>query len=304
MAQQPDLYNVLGVVKTASADEIKSAYRQLARKYHPDMNPGDKAAEDNFKQVSAAFDVLSDTKKRALYDEFGLDGLREGFDPQQARAYEQWGQRGGYPGGGGGGFEFDLGSIFGDLFGGRRGRQPAARGQDLEAAVTIDFLTALRGGELMVTMEGSRIKVKVPPGIQDGGRIRVAGKGHPGTRGAPAGNLVLMVTVGKHPRLERDGHDLVMKLPLSVSEAIRGGKLLVPTPDGGSVNLTIPPRSQNGKRLRLRGKGAIDPKGGPTGDLYVVLDVRLPTVEDGDLDDLASQLDRYYTGEADRPTQL
>lgn len=311
---EKDLYKILGVSRTASADEIKKAYRKLARQYHPDVNQGDEAAEERFKQVSAAFDVLGNAEKRALYDEFGLAGLRDGFDPAQARAYQQWaGGMGGGPGGPGGrgGFRYssegfgDLGDLF-EMFGGGRGRaRGPRRGNDVESSLRIDLLKALRGGPLSITVDGeSAINVSIPPGVADGKRIRLAGKGEPGVQGGPPGDLLLRIHVEPHPTLRREGDDLYMKLQVTLAEAISGAKLAVPTPDGATVTLTVPRRSQNGQKLRLRGKGAPKPGSEERGDLYVELDVRLPTATGEELDSLAEKLAGYYTNEAQRPTSL
>jgi DnaJ-class molecular chaperone len=150
----------------------------------------------------------------------------------------------------------------------------------------------------------SSLKVKVPAGIEDGGRVRLAGQGQPGRQGGPTGDLILRVHVRPHPHLKRDGRDLSMTLPVTIGELIAGGKVQVPTVEGGHVTLTIPKRSQNGRKLRLKGKGVPDVKGGQRGDLYVVLDVRLPTAEDGDLEKIAAELERHYADEARRPTRL
>ena len=308
MVKEKDLYAILGVEKTASADEIKKAYRKLARKYHPDLNKENARAEDRFKEVSAAFEVLGNEKKKKLYDEFGADGLRDGFDPAQARAYAQWGHGGGQQGGfHSGRFEsFEFGDILGDLFGGFRNARPGPqRGSDVESSISVDFLTAIQGGEVLLTLDRTdggqqKVKVRIPAGIADDGRIRLAGRGAPGMNGGPPGNLMITVKVKPHRLLRREGNVLYMTVPISVSEAINGAKVRVPTPDGGSINLTIPKRSQNGQKLRVRGKGPPDPKTGTAGDLYVMLEVRLPTDENEELESLASQLDEYYTDEAER----
>ena len=304
MVTEKDLYAVLGVAKTDSHDDVKKAYRKLARKYHPDLNKGNKRAEERFKDVSGAFDVLGDKKKRKLYDEFGAEGLREGFDPAQARAYQQWGHPGGSRSGR---FESaDFSSVLGDLFGGFRGapRGPS-RGSDIESSITVDFVTSIQGGEVLLTLERTdggqeKVKARIPAGIADEGRIRLAGKGTQGAGGGPRGDLMLTVKVKPHPILTRDGDVIYMTVPVSISEAILGAKIRVPMPDGGSINLTVPKRSQNGQKLRVRGKGAPNPKTGDKGDLFVVIEVKLPTDDNDDLETLASELDQYYTGEVER----
>ena len=291
-----DFYKVLGVSRDASPEELKKVYRQLAKELHPDHNPDDKAAEERFKEVSHAYDVLSDARKRKLYDEFGEMGLREGFDPDQYRAATQG--VGGFAGGGG----FDFGDLFGqaarggggqfefnleDLFGGRGVPGGAAyvraprRGADLQSEVTIDFREAVLGctRELNVrSAEGERsIKVRIPAGVRNEGKIRLRGQGGRGADGGPDGDLVLRVKVRKHPYFSIRGKQLHVKVPVTPLEAYAGAKVSVPTPEG-SVQLSVPAGSQNGAKLRLRGKG-IEQKGKPRGDLIAHLEVVLPPGE-------------------------
>lgn len=285
-----DLYETLGVSRTADADEIKKAYRKLASTLHPDKNPGKADVEARFKQVNHANSVLSDPAKRALYDEFGEDGLREGFDAEQARAYKRYAGAGGRRGAGQGGLPPDFfggagagGADFGDLFSeifaqqqGGRGRPRARKGQDLESSVTIDFAQAVRGTLLEIRPRGESgepVKVRVPAGAETGSRIRVAGQGAPGAAGGPPGDLLLAITVTPHPFFRREGLDLHVDLPVSLNEAYFGAKIRVPTPDG-SVTMTLAPASQGGQSVRLRGKGVT--RGKQTGDLYVHLQVKIP----------------------------
>lgn len=296
-----DLYAVLGVPKNAEADAIKKAYRRLAKDLHPDKNPGNKQAESRFKAVNHAYDVLSNPKKRTLYDEFGEVGLREGFDPEQARTYRAWSsrqQRGGpMPGGYGETFDLEdllrnagreggVGDVFGDLFGGRR-RGPS-RGRDLESEVTIDFASSLRGTtlELHPRGEDAPVTVRIPPGAEDKARVRIPGHGMK-SPGGPPGDLILVLHVTPHPCFKREGDDLHVELPVSVSEAYRGAKVKVPTIDG-SVSLKVPERTQSGAVLRLRGKG-VARKGRAPGDLYVHFVVKIPT---GDAPELGELVDR------------
>lgn len=312
-----DLYETLGVKRDTSAEDIKKTYRKLARKLHPDVNPGDAAAEARFKEVSHAYDILSDEKKRKLYDEFGEVGLRDGFDADQARAYQGWSQQRGRGRGAPGGFEgfdgADLGDLFGNIFGGGfsggmggagRGRRQARpmKGQDVEASMELDFLDAVRGCEKSITLrlptgdggaEPRTLRVRIPPGASDGGRIRLSGQGAPGPMGGPQGDLLLTLKVQPHPVLTRNGQDLELRLPVTVAEAIKGAKVQVPTLDG-PVSLRIPRRSQNGQRMRLKGKG-VPQKAGEPGDLYVVLEVTLPTLDEPRLDELADALEALYT---------
>jgi curved DNA-binding protein len=306
-----DLYTTLGVPKTADAAEIKRAYRKLTQQYHPDKNPGDKQAEDRFKEVSSAYDVLSDADKRKNYDEFGDMSLTQGFDPERARAYQQAARGGGggrRPRGAPGGMPFDesffsnagdaRGTSFDDLLsqlfgggrvvdpmgGGGRGRRPVSqRGHDIEGEITIDFMDMLRGKTVPLRIEsesggGRSIDVKVPVGIADGGKLRLRGQGGAGD---PPGDILLTVKVAPHPRLKREGNSLQLSLPVTALEAYRGGPIDVPTPTG-KVTLKLKAGSQNGQTLRLKGKG-IAPAGQEPGDLLVTLDVRLPPPGDAEL---------------------
>ncbi len=266
------LYDALGVAKAADADAIRKAYRKLARKHHPDVNPGDKAAEDKFKKISAAYEVLSDDKKRAAYDEFGDAALASGFDPAKARSYQQWQdtrqRRSGFDQGP---IEFDFAEMFG------RARGPA-RGADLHATVQMELRQAIEGAEVGLELPGQgTVRLRIPPGADNGSVIRLSGKGAPGQRGGPAGDLVIETEVQSHRFFHRDGLDLSLTLPVTLDEAYNGGAVEVPTFDG-PVMLKIPPRSQTGARLRLRGKGI--PRKDTRGDLYAILDVRMPDKAD------------------------
>ena len=289
-----DLYKILEVSRDASPDEIKKSYRRLAKKLHPDRNPDDKEAEERFKDVSGAYAVLSDGEKRKLYDQFGEMGLREGFDPEAYQAATQ----------GAGGFGgFDFGDIFGgaargrggegrqghvefnfeDLFGGRgpgRGAYVRApqKGADLHSEVTIDFREAVLGCQRELSLrssEGERtLKVRIPAGVRNGGKIRLRGQGGLGVQGGPAGDLVLVVKVRKHPYFSIRGKQLHVRVPVTPLEAYSGAKVSVPTPEG-SVQLSIPAGSQSGSKLRLRGKG-IQQKDKPKGDLIAHLEIVVP----------------------------
>lgn len=288
-----DLYDVLGVARTASADDLKKAYRRLAKKYHPDVNPGDKAAEEKFKEVTAAAEVLQDAKRRALYDEFGADSLRSGFDPAQAEQYRQW-RRQAAAGRGAphdfGDFQevrvgdygsFDFGSIFEDLFGGRAGRgrarAPAGpqQGAHAEAELTVDLRDAVLGAERDVRLDGKTLRVKIPKGVDDGSTIRLSGQGAPGRGGGRHGDLYLRVKLREHPWVKRDGKDLSLDLPVTVPEAALGAEVTLPTFEG-PVRLRVPAGAQSGMRLRLRDKGLPDLRGGARGDLYAVVKIVLP----------------------------
>ena len=295
-----DLYEILGVSRSASADEVKKAYRRMAKQYHPDVNPGNKKAEDKFKEVTAASEVLSDAKRRKLYDEFGPDSLRTGFDEKKAAQYRQWKQRGAAPGGMpfdlgdygsvdvGDYGAFDFGSIFGDLFGGagaarghgRHARAPASEGESVEASIEVDLAEAVQGVERELSVNGRRLRVKIPAGVSDGSQIRLGGQGNPGAFGGKAGDLYLKVRLREHPLLRREGKDLYLDLPITIPEAALGAEVTLPTFEG-MVRLSVPAGSQSGTRLRLRGKGLPDLKGGARGDLYAVLKIVLPEESEG-----------------------
>jgi curved DNA-binding protein len=308
-----DLYATLGVPKTASADEIKKAYRALTKQYHPDRNPGNKQAEERFKDASTAYDVLSDQAKRALYDEFGEISLTQGFDPDRARAYQQAQARAAearraYQSSS----DFDtdlLEDDIGDprttqfddflsrLFGGGRVRTDGSvrgrargKGSDIAGEITVSLLDALNGVTVPVRIEGENgdgrtLDVKVPQGIADGGKLRLRGQGGGGN---PAGDLLLTVKVRTHPRLVRDGNDLKMSVPVTAFEAYRGGPIDVRTP-WGQVSVKLPAGSQNGQTLRLRSHG-VRQAGKPAGDLLVTLDVRMPPAGNQKLLDVLADL--------------
>jgi curved DNA-binding protein len=281
MSESKDLYALLGVKKDAKADEIRKAYRQLARKFHPDVNPGDDKAEERFKEVSAAYEVLTDTDKRKLYDEFGNDGLKGGFDPEQARAYQHWQSRRSTTETGGreDEYQFDLNDLR-DFFGqdfSQQGRGPRP-GHNLRAHVDLDFIQALKGIEVTLgAPDGQTVTVRIPSGASDGSVLTVKGRGHPGERGGPAGDLLIVTRVRPHPNFKREGLDLTLTLPVTIGEAYSGASVEVPTPDG-RVQLKIPALSQNGTRLRLSKKGVA--KKGERGDLYVELSVVAPDIKD------------------------
>jgi len=293
-----DYYRILGVSRDADEKEIKRAYRRLARKYHPDVNPGDKEAEERFKEINEAYEVLSDPEKRRKYDQLGA-------------AWREWERMGGRPGdfdwsqwvstAPGGqrvyvryGTAEDLEDLFGGsspfsefftrLFGGMAGapggfefRARPRRGQDLEQEVEISLEEAFHGTTRLLQKNGRRLQVKIPPGAHTGLRIRMAGEGAPGAVGGEPGDLYLRIHVAPHPRFERRGDDLYVTVPVDLYTAVLGGKVRVETL-GGPVMLTIPPGTQNGQTFRLRGKGMPRLRQpGEHGDLYARVEVRLPT---------------------------
>jgi molecular chaperone DnaJ len=356
-------YEVLGLQKGATADDIRKAYRKLARKHHPDVNPGKPAEAEKFKQVAAAYEILSDDKKRAAWDEFGDVSLRSGFDVEEARAYQRDAERArtsarprsyaerAYADEENGGFDFDLGDLFG---GGRSARRSTSAGQDIAASVELGLVDALRGTQLAVEvptgetcptcrgsghletpchhckgtgrvdaaqgpmrivaacpacggsgkqpcatcggdgiLEGRRqVTVRVPAGAEDGERLRVPGLGNPGRGGGAPGDLYIQVRVKPHPHFRREGLDLHLALPVTLAEAYAGATVSVPTLEG-PVQLKVPPRSQNGQKLRLRGKGV--KRGQEQGNLIVELAVRLPDQEDARLAEAARAADALYS---------
>lgn len=289
-----DFYQELGVARGASTDEIKKAFRKLATKHHPDRNPGDKKAEERFKAINRANEVLSDSKKRALYDEFGEMGLRDGFNVENARAYQRYQQQGGMPGGmggfGGGGQGVRLedlfsgavgggggiGDLFGEMFTGRGRRRGPQKGSDIIGQVRVDFLAAIEGASVKVRIQdgADEVTVRIPPGAGTGDKVRVAGHGAPGAGGGPAGDLLLSIEIAPHPFFKREGLDLSLDLPISVAEAYQGAKVKVPTPSG-EVTLTVPKNAQSGQLVRLKGKGV--KRQAKQGDLFVRFLIQLPT---------------------------
>ncbi|WNG26306.1 J domain-containing protein [Cystobacter fuscus] len=381
-----DYYQILGVSRTAPAEDIKKAFRKLARKYHPDVNPGDKSAEEKFKQLNAAFEVLSDEKKRKLYDEFGEEAAKLGFDEKKAQQYRAYkaarASGGGMPfgggGGGGGGVDFDLGDILGDIFGraggggggvdigeifGRAGGRASGPtpGEDISATLSLSFAEALTGTERSISLqrpgrcqrcqgagqvgtpttcatcggtgktrraggvlgmagggtcpscrgsgraappcpscqgsgvldETARLTVKIPAGVQTGSKVRLSGQGSAGSRGGPPGDLYIETIVSEHPLVRRDGDDLSMDLPVTVSEAMLGAEIRVPTFQG-EVTVKVPPGSQSGRKMRLKGRGSPSLKGGPPGDLYLTLQVKVPEHLSDEARRAAESLARAY----------
>jgi len=324
-----DYYETLGVKKDASEDEIKKAYRSLARKYHPDVNPDDKNAEAKFKEISEAYAVLSDKEKRAEYDRLGKEFTFEGFD---------------FPGGGFG-FEFqnfgggggrrshrgsrqatgDFRDIFADLFGGGGGmdfRSAPQKGSDVEANAFVDFRDSILGTTLQlglrrqrecakcgglgnvanavcpecrgtgVTAGSDTVKVKIPEGVRDGQRIRIRGKGSPGINGGAPGDLFVRIDVRPHPFFERDGDDIRIELPITIGEAIRGGEIEVPTIHG-PVRARIPAGTQGGQTFRLTGKG-VKKKGNTLGDHYYTVRIAVPKGLSSENLDALERIEKQY----------
>jgi len=263
-----DPYKILGVSKSATADEIRSAYRTLAKKLHPDANPGDATAEDRFKQVSSAFHLLSDAKKRGQYDRGEIDAKGDQVAPHH---HFRSGRRGRQSG------EFT--DIFSDLFNDFGANAPRAqRGGDLSASLEIDFATAARGGSERIHLpDGRKVAVKIPVGVEDGKTLRLSGQGQKGQQGGPGGDLLISLKVKTHRWLSRDGDTIRLDLPVSVQEAVLGAKVRVPTLHG-AVDVKIPPNSTSGTLLRLKGRG-IQRVGKTAGDQIVRLVIDLPDDE-------------------------
>lgn len=304
-----DPYDVLGVPKKAGEAEIKKAFRSLAKKHHPDTHGNDPKAVKAFQEVNAAYEVLGDKEKRAQYDRGEIDeaGQPRGFNPG-AQGFGGRGFEGfrGRPGQGPGGFDFQWGGngehgnaddVFADILGGLGGKarrgQPR-RGQDVQLATTISLQEAAQGAVRRVMLgDGPELEVRIPAGVKDGQQIRLRGKGAPGERGGPMGDALITITIAPHPIYERDGKNLRMDLPITLKEAILGGKVQAPTLTG-PVTLTVPPHSNNGGTLRLKGKGLPASAGEAAGDLYVKLVVALPDPPDGRLDAFVKNWDAQY----------
>jgi DnaJ-class molecular chaperone len=288
LAQDP--YQELGVSRQASADEIRKAFRKLAKQLHPDKNPGNKAAEERFKRVSAAFDLLEDAEKRKKYDrgEIDADGR------ETMRGFAGGGRPfggGGFEAGRGAAFEdVDLSEILGEMFAGRGGAQRGGfsgfgggpqRGSDLRARLEIDLEDAIKGGRKRIGFsDGRTIDVTIPKGAADGQVLRLKGQGSPGRAGA--GDALIELAIRPHPTFRREGDNLVMDLPVSVPDAVLGAKIEAPTPEG-PVTLTVPKGSNSGSTLRLKGRGMPGPRGG-RGDLLARLVVMLPETKDAELE--------------------
>jgi DnaJ-class molecular chaperone len=296
MADDP--YALLGIPKTASEDDIRKAFRKLAKELHPDLNPGDRAAVERFKKVSAAYELLSDPEKRRKFDSGEIDAAgepRRAYQPQGAAGPFGW-RGGARPGPGFGqgqqqAEEFGFSDIFSDIFGGRGGRGSSSgtrfggdiRGSDVRYTLEIDFLEAVTGARKRVTMpEGGLLDLTVPEGVTDGQVLRLKGKGGPGFRGGEPGDALIEIKVRPHPRFKRVGDDIAIDLPIGIDEAVLGAKVEVPTITG-RVSLTIPKGTDSGRVFRLRGKGVKNTTTGSTGDQLVTVRIVLPEKIDDSL---------------------
>ena len=314
-----DLYEILGVTRAASADDLKKAHRGLVRRFHPDVNkePG---AEERFKEIQDAYDILADPEKRKRYDQFGIAGVRAG--PAGGASAGGAGGGGAGPFGGGQGWQnvdpSTFEEVFGSMFGGARGgRARAGRGgfggfggfggaeeegpqpgRNLDVEETVDFTTAALGGTRSFRVRGESIDVRIPAGIADGAKLAVRGKGAPGDHGGPAGDLIVTVRVSPHPWLRREGDDLVTDLPVSIAEATLGATVRVPLLEG-SVQLKVPAGVRSGQRLRVKGKGICPAKGAP-GDFLASVMIEAPKAVDAEarrlVEELATRLPNPRTG--------
>lgn len=298
-----DLYQILGVSKTATDAQIKSAYRKLARQYHPDLNKDDKNAAEKFKEISNAYDIIGNAEKRKKYDnnEIDSDGKPTGFgagytggdyDFNSANPFGGFAKGGGFNQGG-----FDFASIFGnDIFsqfsgGSQYSRRGASRkGQDIAYSMTVDFIDAARGIEKTVNLGAKSINVKIPAGTQNGQTLRLKGLGQAGFNGGENGDVLITVNVADHPFFKSDGLNILLDLPISIKEAILGAKIVVPTVNG-KVALTVPPYSSSGEKLRIKGQGIKTKLS--SGDEIVTLQIVLPKEKDVKLSAMADEVKNY-----------
>ena len=317
-----DYYEVLGVKRGAADDQVKSAYRRLARKYHPDLNPGDPQADAKFKELGEAYEVLSDAKKRQAYDRFGHEGVRMGAEaggPAGQKHTWSWSGAGtpfedvafeafaGSAGQGAGFFEELFSRLGARPHAGTRraprAGEPRFRGRNIESEFTISFEQAIRGVRTQLTLRrpqadgsarGERLDVRVPPGVSDGQRLRLRGRGSPGVGGGPAGDLYLKIHVLPHPFFRRDGRNVTIDLPVTVAEAALGATVAVPTVHG-RTSVRIPPGTASGMRLRLKGQGVGGPKGDGRGDQYCVIRIVPPKTLDARQKELFEELHNLQT---------
>lgn len=313
--QAEELYGILGIEKTATAAEIKKAYRSLARKHHPDKNQGRKEEEEKFKRISAAYAVLGDEKKRKLYDQYGLDGLRDGFDPEMWRRYGKAAAGGGSARGRPfeGGFDFggfsgfgSMEDIFESLFGGGTGKRGSGgrvadwaavqeTGAQVRSVLDVDLMDAVLGRELEIAVdlgeEVRKLKVRIPKGVEDGQTIRLGGQGARGRGGARSGDLMLEIRVRDDKEYVRKGNDLEKRVQVTLGRAYNGGEMEVETP-WGKGTLKVPPRTQGGTKLRLKGQGIR--KNGVAGDLYIRMDIKVPTGDDERTEEAVKALEESY----------
>ena len=283
MAEKRDYYEVLGVAKNATAEEIKKAYRKKAIQYHPDRNPGDKEAEEKFKEAAEAYDVLSDADKRARYDQFGHSMGPQGFGGG-AGGYGGFG--GGFSNGGGtywssSGDDGEFSDFFESMFGSRRGgggrSNHGFRGQDYTAELHLSLMDAAKTHKQVITVNGKNLRITVPAGVANGQTIKLKGQGGPGMNGGPAGDLYITFIIPDDSRFKRVGDDLYLTVPLNLYTAVLGGEQIIDTLDS-KVKLKVKPGTQNNTKVRLKGKGfPVYKKEGQFGDLIVTYSIEVPT---------------------------
>lgn len=308
-----DFYKTLGVHRNASQDEIQKAYRELARKYHPDLNPDDDSAKAKFQSVQQAYEVLNDSNKREMYDRYGSSFESMGGGPAGDTSWQTHAP-------GPGGFEdIDLGQFFGERFGhdsaggfadafrhftggaggagsaGRTRRGPPQRGADIHHELRVPFATSINGGEARLTVRRTggkteTISVKIPAGIEDGKKIRLRGQGEAVAKGGTPGDILITVRVAPHTCFQRHGNNLEVKVPITLAEAVLGATVDVPTPQG-TISLKVPPQTSSGKRLRVKGHG-VPAKGGTAGDLYAEVQIVLPASLDDETLQCIKKLDQ------------
>lgn len=294
-----DLYEILGIKKEATEGEIRKAYLKLAKKYHPDVNPGDKVAEQKFKEINLAYEVLKDEKKRSQYDQMRAMGANPFA---RARAGAGAGPAG-YSSGPEAFDQFGLGDLFEEIFGssgfggggftgGFKKSYYPSKGQDRESSLQISFMEAAKGGERVVQFsDGKRLTVRIPAGVDDGSKIKLSGQGEPGLSGGATGDLILNLRVAEHPFFKREANNIILKLPVTFSEAVKGSEIEVPTIDG-MVHLKIPSGISSGQRLKLSGKGIQSAKTGQRGDQFVEILIKMPKELSDDYKKAAALVDK------------
>ena len=295
MAEDP--YTTLGLPRTATDEDIRRNFRRLAKELHPDLNPDNPAAAERFKRIAAAYELIGDPERRRAFDRGEIDASGE-----PRRTYQHAGGRG--PGGGPGP-DFGFGDVFSDLFGQRGPRGPGAgfslRGQDMRYTLDVDFMEAVLGAKKRVTMpEGGQLDLAVPQGVTDGQVLRLKGKGGPGLRGGEPGDALVEVRVRPHPHFKRQGDDILLDVPITLDEAVLGGKIEIPTA-AGRVSLTLPKGASSGRAFRLKGKGARNPSTGAFGDQIVTVRIVLPDSIDESLAYFLTEWRKKNTYDPGRP---
>jgi DnaJ-class molecular chaperone len=297
-----DPYTVLGVAKDATEDQIRAAYRKLAKEHHPDLNPGNAKSEARFKEIAAAYDILGDPGKRKRFDAGEIDA--SGAEQPERRFYRQY--AGAQPNfkyerrSEGESFE-DLGDIFSDLFARRDGGRTVWPGRDARYSLAVDFLEAVNGTRKRATMpDGRTFDIDIPAGLRDGQTLRLQGQGLPGAGGGPPGDALIAIEVRPHPVFRREGNDIRSRLPVTLAEALAGATVPAATVSG-RVNLKVPPRSSTGTVLRLRGKGVPDQRGGGRGDHLIELEVVLPPAADAELEQFVADWEARHPYDPRQP---